>query len=125
MELIAIISLSALVQIAAALFALRLIRGTDGRTTWVLIAIAFCLAALRRLVSLFWMLSGGTPEPLDLWEESVALATAVIMLGGVLSIPLLFLTIKQAAGALERSKEKLLYCQAGGPEQTYGSNQIS
>jgi light-regulated signal transduction histidine kinase (bacteriophytochrome) len=106
-ELIVIIALSALVQIAAAFFALRLIRVTGGRIAWVLIAVAFCFAALRRLISLKWILSGGVPTPEDLWDESIALVTSTIMLAGVLCIPPLFFTIKQSAEALQRSKEDL------------------
>jgi light-regulated signal transduction histidine kinase (bacteriophytochrome) len=106
-ELIAIIALSALVQISAAFFALRLIRITGRRTAWVLIAVAFCLAALRRLISLSWILSGGSTHPEDLWDESVALATSLLLLFGVIYISPLFLTIKQAAASLLRSKEEL------------------
>jgi light-regulated signal transduction histidine kinase (bacteriophytochrome) len=106
-ELTVIIALSALVQIAAAYFALRLIRVTGGRTAWVLIAIAFCVAALRRLISLWWIFSGGASTPEDLVDESVALATSFLLLIGVLYIAPLFLTIKQAAAALQRSKEDL------------------
>jgi light-regulated signal transduction histidine kinase (bacteriophytochrome) len=106
-ELTLIIVLSALVQITAAFFALRLIRITGARTAWVLIAVAFCLAALRRLISLWWILSGGITHPEDLWDESVALGTSILLLLGVLYISPLFLTIKQAAAALLRSKEGL------------------
>ena len=107
MELTVIIALSALVQIAAAYFALRLIRVSGGRTAWVLIAVAFCVAALRRLISLWWIFSGGSSTPEDLVDESVALVTSLLLLMGVLYIPPLFLTIKQAAAALQRSKEEL------------------
>jgi light-regulated signal transduction histidine kinase (bacteriophytochrome) len=106
-ELIAIIALSALVQIAAAFFALRLIRITGARTAWVLIAVAFCVAALRRLISLWWIFSGGTSTPQDLVDESVALGTSLLLLFGVIYISPLFLTIKQVAATLQRSKEDL------------------
>jgi light-regulated signal transduction histidine kinase (bacteriophytochrome) len=107
LELIVIISLSALVQIATAFFALRLVRVTGARTAWVLIALAFCLAALRRLISLSWILAGGVPTPEDLWDESVALGTSLLLLTGVFFIAPLFHTIKQAAATLQRSKEDL------------------
>jgi len=106
-ELIAIIALSALVQIATTFFALRLIRITGARTAWVLIAAAFCVAALRRLISLWWIFSGGPTHPEDLVDESVALVTSILLLLGVLYIAPLFLTIKQAAATLLRSKEEL------------------
>jgi light-regulated signal transduction histidine kinase (bacteriophytochrome) len=106
-ELTTIILISAFVQIAAAFFALRLIRITGTRTAWVLIAAAFCLAALRRLISLWWILSGGVTHREDLWDESVALGTSLLLLLGVIFIAPLFHTVKQAAAALLRSKEEL------------------
>jgi light-regulated signal transduction histidine kinase (bacteriophytochrome) len=106
-ELIAIITLSALVQIAAAFFALRLISITGARTAWVLIAAAFCFAALRRLISLWWILAGGVATSEDLWDESVALGTSLLLLFGVYFIAPLFLTIKQASATLLRAKEEL------------------
>jgi light-regulated signal transduction histidine kinase (bacteriophytochrome) len=106
-ELIAIIALSALVQIAAAFFALRLIRITGARIAWILIAGAFCVASLRRLISLWWIFSGGTSTPEDLVDESVALITSFLLLIGVIYIAPLFLTIKQAVAAQQRSKEEL------------------
>ncbi len=107
MELIVVNALSALVQLAAAFLALRLIRVTGRRTAWVLIAAAFCCAALRRLITLAWILSGGVPQPQDLWAETVALVTSFLLLLGVWYIAPLFLTIKQAKAALQQSKEDL------------------
>jgi light-regulated signal transduction histidine kinase (bacteriophytochrome) len=86
---------------------LRLIKVTGTRTAWVLIAAAFCLAALRRLISLSWILSGGVTTPEDLWDESAALGTSLLLLLGVIYISPLLLTIKQAAASLQRSKEDL------------------
>ncbi len=107
MEVTLIVAVSALVQFAAAFFALRLIRVTGGRAAWVLIAAAFCFMALRRLISLMSMWTGALPQPLDLWEETVALATSLLMLAGVIYISPLFFGIKQTAAALQESKENL------------------
>ena len=47
-----------LLQLIAAFFALRLIRVTGGRVSWVLISSAFCLMAIRRSISLWELLAG-------------------------------------------------------------------
>jgi light-regulated signal transduction histidine kinase (bacteriophytochrome) len=107
MKYTVIIAFSALVQFSAAFFALRLIRVTGGRTAWALIAAAFCFMALRRTITLVSILSGGLPQPQDLWEESVALCSSLLLLLGVLFLAPLFLTIKQSKMALQRSKEDL------------------
>ena len=91
----------------AAFLALRLIRITGRRTAWVLIALAFCVAAARRLFTLSWVLWGGIPQTGDRLDESVALLTSLFLLAGVYFIAPLFLTIKQAKLTLQQSKEDL------------------
>ncbi|MFA5110317.1 MAG: ATP-binding protein [Desulfobaccales bacterium] len=95
-----------LIQLAAAFFALKLIRVTGGRTAWSLIAGALCLQSIRRLISLGQLLAGN-PTPTDLLDDSVALTISIFMLAGVLSIPPLFHTIQRAAETLRRAKDDL------------------
>ena len=52
-----------LLQLTAAFFALRLIRVTGGRVSWILISSAFCLMAIRRSISLWELLAGGSNLP--------------------------------------------------------------
>ena len=107
MELTVIIALSALVQLTAAFLALRLIRITGRRTAWVLIALAFCVAAARRLFTLSGVLWGGIPQTGGRLDEAAALVTSFFLLAGVYFIAPLFLTIKQAKLTLQQSKEDL------------------
>ena len=96
-----------LTQLTAAFYALRLIRVTGRSTAWVLICAGFCLMALRRSVGLWYVFSGDIAGPPNLWEAGVAMAISAVMLAGVLAIRPLFLTIKKAAEALQRSKDEL------------------
>jgi light-regulated signal transduction histidine kinase (bacteriophytochrome) len=98
---------AALLQVTAAYFALKLIRVTGGRASWVLVSGALCLMALRRAVSLYRLLTGDPLSLPDLWDDGAAMAISVCMLAGVLSISPLFLTIKKSAAALQRAKEDL------------------
>jgi light-regulated signal transduction histidine kinase (bacteriophytochrome) len=107
MEVIIIIAISALLQFAAAFFALRLIRVTGVSLAWVLIAAAFCIMAVRRVIVFGHLLAGEVPPPHVLVDESVGLATTIIVLAGVLSIAPLFRTIKAAEAALRQSRDEL------------------
>jgi light-regulated signal transduction histidine kinase (bacteriophytochrome) len=95
-----------LVQLTAAFFALRLIRVTGGRISWVLISSAFCVMAVRRSISLWRLLAGGL-VPQHLWDDAAAVTISALMLAGVLAIPSLFHTIRQAAETLRRAKDDL------------------
>jgi hypothetical protein len=96
--------LSVILQIAAAVMAIRLIKVTGRRVSWILIAIAISGMAVRRVMSLSWLFSGGEPHPLDIPFEFVGLLTSLFMLAGIFYIKPLFLEIKQA----EEKREKLL-----------------
>jgi signal transduction histidine kinase len=106
MELMIIIGISALLQFAAAFFALRLIRVTGFYLAWVLIASAFCIMAVRRVIVLAQLLAGEAALH-SLVDESVALATTIMVLAGVLCIAPLFRTIKAAEAALRQSRDEL------------------
>jgi light-regulated signal transduction histidine kinase (bacteriophytochrome) len=93
-------------QLTAAFFALKLIRVTGKGISWILISSAFCLMAIRRLVSFGELLTGHLLY-IDLTDDAIALATSALMLVGVLLIPPLFHTIKQAAATLRRAKDDL------------------
>ena len=67
-----VLSVSILLQLAAALLASRLIRVTGRRTAWALIAIAVFLMAIRRSITLFRLLSGDLTQPPDLATELAA-----------------------------------------------------
>jgi light-regulated signal transduction histidine kinase (bacteriophytochrome) len=95
-----------LLQLTAAFWALKLIRVTGGRFSWILISVAFCIMAIRRSISL-WELLAGSPYPPELWDDGAAVAISAFMLAGVLTIPSLFLTIQQAAETLRRAKDDL------------------
>jgi PAS domain S-box-containing protein len=94
------------VQLAAAYYALRLVRITGRSPAWLLISAAFCLMALRRLILLVYYLAGSQTIPFSLWEDGLTLAISLVLLAGVLYISPLVLAIKRAA-ALQRSKEEL------------------
>jgi light-regulated signal transduction histidine kinase (bacteriophytochrome) len=107
MEVTLIIAVAALVQFGAAFFAFRLVRVTGFQIAWVLIASAFSIMAIRRVIALAQFLAGAPPQGGDLVVESVGLVISVLMLAGVLLIAPLFHTITAAAAALRQSRDEL------------------
>lgn len=78
---LSIIGLSIVLQMLAAVQALRLIRVTGWRAAWSMFAIALLLMAGRRAVSLGHMVMDD--HPIDLMPELMALAISALMLVGV------------------------------------------
>jgi PAS domain S-box-containing protein len=101
----AVLVISALLQFVAAFLALRLIRVTGRRRTWLLIAIAVSLMATRRCLVLFRLASEGPFLSPDLIDESVALATSAFMVAGLAWIAPLFLSIKRSEEALRLERD--------------------
>jgi light-regulated signal transduction histidine kinase (bacteriophytochrome) len=95
-----------LLQLVAAFFALKLIRVSGGRVSWILICGAFCIMAIRRSLSLWELLRGNYSAP-KLFDDAVAVAISALMLAGVLTIPSLFHTIQRAAETLRRGRDDL------------------
>jgi len=95
-----------LLQLIAAVFALKLIRVSGGRVSWTLISSAFCIMAIRRSLSLWQLLTGSNPTPV-LLDDAAAVVISTLMLAGVVTIPSLFHTIQRAAETLRRARDDL------------------
>jgi PAS domain S-box-containing protein len=102
-----ILTLSILLQVTAALLALRLMRVTRVKSAWVLVAAAISLMALRRIITLFQMVFLDTPTTADLTAEVVALAISILMVLGIAWIAPLFVAIKNSEEALRLNESRL------------------
>jgi|GEM_PF-1484433 len=102
---IAIVGASALLQLLAALIAVRLIRITGRRTAWVMIAVAISIQMIRRFIALFRLLFGDAYYT-DTFDELVALAISLFMASGLAFIAPLFLTIKRSEEVLRIANAK-------------------
>jgi PAS domain S-box-containing protein len=107
MLVIGILSLSIVLQVIAAILALRLIKVTQAKSAWVLIAGAISLMALRRLITLFQMVFLDTPTTLDLTAEVVALAISILMVLGIAGIAPVFLAMKNSEESLRLNESRL------------------
>ena len=101
-----IVGASLVLQLGAALIALRLIHITGRRLAWGLVAAAIALMVARRLVSLLHMASGEPADPLVLTAELVALTTSGFMLTGLAMIAPIFRSMQQSEQVLRESEMK-------------------
>ena len=93
---------SILLQFIAAFLSLRLVWVTKKSPAWVLIAVAICLMALRRCLTLFQVVSWEAPTHLDQTTELVGLAVSILMLVGIARIAPLFYSFKSSEERLRR-----------------------
>ena len=92
-------------QLAAAVFALLLIRITGRRLAWIFLSLAMVLMSWRRIVSFTTFLIEGRTITFDL-PEIIALIISVLMLAGVLRIRTYFYSIRTAEEALRESEQR-------------------
>ncbi|RJQ40248.1 MAG: PAS domain S-box protein [Nitrospiraceae bacterium] len=93
-------------QLAAAVYALLLIRITGRRLAWILLSLAMVLMAWRRIVSFSSFLIEGKAITFDL-PEVIALIISALMLAGVLRIGTYFRSIRIAEKEREQAEEAL------------------
>ncbi len=101
-----ILLISIILQLGAALLALRLIRVTGRRISWALIAFAILLMAVRRSITFYRVMAGDMALPPDFLAEIVALLISILMVVGIAWISPFFLSIKKSRELIEKSEEK-------------------
>ena len=89
-----------LLQLAAAVLALRLIRVTGAARAWVLIAAAILIMVVRRSISLYHLIVGDPSFTLDLPFELVGLAISACALAGIIGIAPIFRAVDRLNAVL-------------------------
>jgi len=102
---VVILLLSIVMQLAAAIYALLLIRITDRKSAWILISLAMVLMTSRRIVSFVSILISDKKFTYEI-PEIIALIIAFLMLFGVLRIRSYFWTIKSAESGRKKAEEE-------------------
>ncbi|MDO9289352.1 MAG: hypothetical protein Q7T83_11255 [Thermodesulfovibrionales bacterium] len=100
-----ILLLSIVMQLAAAIYALLLIRITGRKSAWILISMAMVLMTSRRIVSFVSILTSDKKFTYEI-SEIIALIIAFLMLFGVLRIRSYFWTIKSAENERKQAEEE-------------------
>lgn len=108
--MVVVLVASLLLQIVAAVLALRLARVTGKRLAWSLVAGAVCLMTIRRAITLVGTLSGDVTPGVG--AELVALAISILMVAGIGWIAPLVLTPRRveevAAQLLESAPDAMV-----------------
>ncbi len=102
-----ILLFSILMQLTAAVLALRLIAVTHLTPAWLFIAGGVVLMALRRGITLYDIVVGEASTPLDFTAELVALAISVLMVAGIAWIAPVFRSLKNSEEALRLNESRL------------------
>ena len=101
-----ILGASIVLQFVAAGLAVRLIRITNRRTAWSLIAAALALMSIRRCITFYNVLFAEVVIGPDIQAELVALVISGLMVVGIARIGDLFRNVQQAHDSLRASEER-------------------
>jgi two-component sensor histidine kinase len=108
--IVIVLILSSVFQFSAAICALRLIKVTNKKFSWILISISLFLMGIRRLIPLFSILSA-SGYTANLANEAIGLVLSLLMLIGVMGIRPIFVERKikeEKIKSLLSEKEVLL-----------------
>lgn len=106
MAVILVLTVSVLLQLAAALVALRLIKTTGGKLAWLALSAAIMFMTVRRSMTLFTALVNYPDHLPVLKTELVALLISVLMLIAVIAIRPLFESIRRSEQALAEQTQR-------------------
>jgi|GEM_PF-3156391 len=81
-----LLSVSTILQYAAAAAALWLVRRSERKLPWLCVAVAVLLMGARRTITLVRVLAGDSAHPPDVAAESVALLISALMLVGIMGV---------------------------------------
>jgi PAS domain S-box-containing protein len=112
--LIWVLSISVLLQFTAAFLATRLIRATKQSAAWLLIALAIILMGLRRLITLYRLMSGDLYHPPDLTAELIALGISLLMVVGLAQVVPLFGPFSRTGKKVQHGNVSLLIASMFG-----------
>ncbi|MDA3890651.1 MAG: histidine kinase [Salinivirgaceae bacterium] len=100
--------ISIVLQLIAAIFALRLMRVTKYRASWVLISLGFLLMAIKRAIKLIQFLEDDFTFYLTMADDWLAVVISFFFTAGVFLIGEIFYSLKRADIDRNRSEKRLL-----------------
>ena len=106
-RLIALI-ISIVLQIIAASVALRFMKLTKYRLSWILLSLSFAFMAVRKLIQLIEYIKGPPSFTWQLIDEWIGTLISVMIIGGVILIRELFISLKRAETDRLRSEKRVI-----------------
>ena len=120
MDVTLVLASSILLQFAAAALAFRLVRITERRLAWILMAVAILLMAIRRCITFSGLLSGTLLRPPEFAAELVALTISVLIAVGLYFVSPLVLNIPESKQKLRERDEQVQLMLRSTAEAIYG-----
>lgn len=96
-------------QIVAASIALRFMKLTKYRLSWILLSLAFTFMAIRKIFHLIELMRGEETMQMAVVDEWIEAFISILIFGGVILIRELFLSLKRADMDRLRSERKVLH----------------
>ncbi len=106
-RLIALI-ISIVLQIIAAVIALRFMKLTKYRLSWILLSLAFVFMAVRKIIQFFEILRGTPSYTWQMIDEWMGVLISVMIITGVILIRELFYSLKRAESDRLRSEKRVI-----------------
>jgi signal transduction histidine kinase len=106
-RLIALI-ISIVLQIFAAGVALRFMKLTKYRLSWILLSLSFTFMAVRKIIQLFEYFRGTPSYTWQMIDEWIGVLVSVMIIGGVILIRELFYSLKRAETDRLRSEKRVI-----------------
>jgi signal transduction histidine kinase len=106
-RLIALI-ISIVLQIIAAVIALRFMKLTKYRLSWILLSLSFAFMAVRKIIQFFEYFRGRPSYTWQMIDEWIGVLVSVMIVGGVILIRELFISLKRAEADRLRSEKKVI-----------------
>jgi signal transduction histidine kinase len=103
-----ILVMSIVLQLIAAIFALRLMRVTKYRASWVFISLGFLLLAIKRAIKLIQFLQDDFKFYLTMADDWLAVIISLLFTAGVFLIGEIFYSLKKADIDRSRVENRLL-----------------
>jgi multidrug transporter EmrE-like cation transporter len=94
-RLIALI-ISIVLQIVAAIIALRFMKLTKYRLSWIMLSMSFVFMAVRKLVQLYEYLRGTPSYSIEMLDEWIGVGISFMIIVGVVLIREIFYSLKRA-----------------------------
>jgi signal transduction histidine kinase len=106
-RLIALI-ISIPLQIIAAIIALRFMKLTKYRLSWILLSLSFVFMAVHKIIQLFENFRGTPSITWQLIDDWIGVLISVMIIGGVILIRELFYSLKRADNERVRSEKRVI-----------------
>lgn len=106
-RLVALI-ISIVLQIIAAVIALRFMKLTKYRLSWILLSLSFVFMAVRKFIQLFEYFRGTPSYTWQMIDEWVGVLISFMIIAGVILIRELFLSLKRAETDRLRTEKRVL-----------------